>query len=108
MRHFNSANNVVQAHTLFLLGGEVFNEAESYNISVKSLRKNIQVSPCRKRPLRRSSAFDRFEVTAAGSVDYPRVRQTPRKSRLRVQSDKHNKCMIQSLLLKDKFHTKVA
>jgi hypothetical protein len=73
----------------------------SYNIPVKSPHKNIQVSPCRKRQLRRSSAFDRFEVTATGSVDYPRVRQTPRKSRLRVQPDKHNKCAIQSLLLKD-------
>jgi hypothetical protein len=68
---------------------------------VKSPHKNIQVSPCRKRSLRRSSAFDRFEVTATGSVDHPRVRQTPRKSRLRVQPDKHNKCMIRSLLLKD-------
>jgi hypothetical protein len=68
---------------------------------VKSPRKNIQVSPCRKRPLRRSSAFDRFEVTVTGSVHYPRVRQNPRKSRLRVQPNKHIKCTIRSLLLKD-------
>jgi hypothetical protein len=69
---------------------------------VKSPRKNIQVSPCRKRPLRWPSAFDLFEVTATGSVDYPRVQQNPCKSRLRVQPDKHNKCTIRSLLLKDK------
>jgi hypothetical protein len=100
MRLCNSTNNVVQAHTLFLPGGEVFNEAEPCNIPVKIPCKIFQVSPCRKRPLRRPSAFDRFEVTATGSVDYPRVRQNPRKCRLSVQSDKHNKCTIRSLYQK--------
>jgi hypothetical protein len=81
-------------------GGEVFNEAESCNIPVKSPRKKFQESPYRKRPLRWPSAFDRFKVTATGSVDYPHVRQNPRKSRLRVQPNKHNKCTIQSLYQK--------
>jgi hypothetical protein len=67
---------------------------------VQSPRKNIQVSTCRKRPLQRPSAFDRFEVTATGSVGYPHVRQNPRESRLRVQPDKHNKCTIRSLYQK--------
>jgi hypothetical protein len=39
MRPCNSVNNVVPARTLFLLGGEVFNEAEPCNISVKALAK---------------------------------------------------------------------
>jgi hypothetical protein len=102
LRNGPRAHFPFKARTLFLPGGEVFNEAESYNIPVKSPRNNIQLSPCRKRPLRRSSAFDRFEVTVTGSVDYPRMRQTPHKSRLSVQPDKHNKCTIRSLLLKDK------
>jgi hypothetical protein len=31
--------------------------------------------------------FDQLEVTATGSVDYPRVRHSPRKCRLRVQPE---------------------
>jgi hypothetical protein len=34
----------------------------------------------RKRPRRRSSAFDKHEVTARGSAGYPRVRQSAQKS----------------------------
>jgi hypothetical protein len=97
----NSTYNVVPTCTLFLPGGEVFNEAEPCNIPVKAPAKTkTQVQPCRKRPLRRYLAFNQFEVTAIGSVDYPRVRHTPRKSRPRVQPDKYNKCVIRSLLLK--------
>jgi hypothetical protein len=34
----------------------------------------------RKRPYRRSSSFDKHEVTARGSAGYPRVRHSTQKS----------------------------
>jgi hypothetical protein len=46
MRPCNPANNVIPARTLFLPGGEVFNEAEPCNIPTKApaktkLRRNV-------------------------------------------------------------------
>jgi hypothetical protein len=46
MRPCNPANNVILARTLFLLGSEVFNEAETCNIPAKApaktkLRRNV-------------------------------------------------------------------
>jgi hypothetical protein len=58
-------------------GGEVFNEAAPCNIQAKIPRKKL--SQCRKRPHRRSSAFDHTEVTARGSADYPHVRHSAQK-----------------------------
>jgi hypothetical protein len=43
----------------------------------KSPAKNYNVE---KRPHRRSSAFDKHEVTARGSAGYPRARQFAQKS----------------------------
>jgi hypothetical protein len=68
----------IPARTLFLPGGEVFNEAEPCNIHAKNPpQKNYNVE---KRPRRRSSAFDKHEVTARGNAGYPRVRQSAHKS----------------------------
>jgi hypothetical protein len=36
MRPCNSPNSIILAHTLFLRGGEVFNEAEPCNIPAKN------------------------------------------------------------------------
>jgi hypothetical protein len=43
----------------------------------KSPAKNYNV---KKRPHRRSSAFDKLKVTARGSTGYPRVRHSAQKS----------------------------
>jgi hypothetical protein len=59
-------------------GGEVFNEATPCNIQAKIPHKKL--SQCRKRPHRRSSAFDHTKVTARSSADYPRVRHSAQKS----------------------------
>jgi hypothetical protein len=57
-------NNVILARTLFLPGGEVFNEAESCNIQVKNP------------PQKHASNKDRDDkVTARISASHPRVRQ---------------------------------
>jgi hypothetical protein len=45
----NSPNSTIPAHTLFLPGGEVFNEAEPCNIPAKISRKNSDAA-CQKRP----------------------------------------------------------
>jgi hypothetical protein len=74
----NSQNSFISAHTLFLPGGEVFNEAEPCNIHAKILCKKLK--QCQKRPHRRSSAFDHIEVTARGSAGFPRVRHSAQKS----------------------------
>jgi hypothetical protein len=72
----NSPNSFILARTLFLPGGEVFNEAEPCNIHAKNPpQKKLR----QKRPHRRSSAFDHNEVTARGSAGYPRVRHSAQK-----------------------------
>jgi hypothetical protein len=38
-----------------------------------------KLSQCRKRPYRRSSAFDHTEVTVRGNADYPRMRHSAQK-----------------------------
>jgi hypothetical protein len=64
-------NNSILARTLFLPGGEVFNEAGPCNIQAKNpLQKHVE-----KRPRRRSSTFDQYKVTARLSAGHPRVRQ---------------------------------
>jgi hypothetical protein len=77
-RPCNSPNIIIPACTLFLPGGEVFNEAAPCNIQAKIPRKKL--SQCRKRPHRRSSAFDHTKVTASDNADYPRVRHSVQKS----------------------------
>jgi hypothetical protein len=88
-RPCNSPNSFIPARTLFLPGGEVFNEAEPCNIHVKIPRKKLK--QCQKRPHRRSPAFDHIEVTARGSKASLAC-DNLRKSRPRVQPDQHNKC----------------
>jgi hypothetical protein len=73
----NSPNSFIPARTLFLPGGEVFNEEEPCNIHAKNPPQKLQR---RKRPHRRSSAFDHNEVTVRGSAGYPRVRHSTQKS----------------------------
>jgi hypothetical protein len=58
-------------------GGEVFNEAEPCNIHAKIPRKKLKQR--RKRPHRRSSAFDHNKVTSRGSAGYPRMRHSAQK-----------------------------
>ena len=77
-RPCNSPNSIIPTRSLFLPGGEVFNEAEPCNIHAKIPRKKLKQR--RKRPHRRSSAFDHNEVTARGSAGYPRVRHSAQKS----------------------------
>jgi hypothetical protein len=76
-RPCNSQNSFIPARTLFLLGGEVLNEAEPCNIHAKNPPQKLQR---RKRPHRRSLALDHNEVTARGSAGYPRVRHFAQKS----------------------------
>jgi hypothetical protein len=88
-RPCNSPNSLIPARTLFLPGGEVFNEAEPCNIHAKIPRKKLK--QCRKRPHRWSSVFDHIEVTARGSAGPPRVRHSVQKSH-KGGPDSHNKC----------------
>jgi hypothetical protein len=74
-RPCNSQNSFILARTLFLSGGEVFNEAEPCNIHAKTPAK-IYIE---KRPHRRSSTFDQYKVTARGSAGYPHVRHSVQK-----------------------------
>jgi hypothetical protein len=76
-RPCNSQNSFIPVRTLFLPGGEVFNEAEPCNIHARNPPQKLQR---RKRLHRRSSTFDHNEVTARGSAGYPRVRHTSQKS----------------------------
>jgi hypothetical protein len=46
MHHCNPANNVILARTLFLPGGEVFNEAEPCNIPAKAPAKTKARTQC--------------------------------------------------------------
>ena len=81
-------NNFILACTLFLPGGEVFNEAESRNIQ----EKNPPQNPRRKKTA--STVFDiRLMQSHREAPQQPPSRATnPRRSRLRVQPDQHNKC----------------
>jgi hypothetical protein len=64
---------------LFSSGGVRFLMRRSHVIYTQKIpRKKIKQR--RKRPHRRSSAFDHNEVTARGSASYPRVRQSVQKS----------------------------
>jgi hypothetical protein len=76
-RPCNSQNNFILACTLFLPGGEVFNEAEPCNIQAKKSPAKIYVET---RPRRRSSTFDQYKVTASCSASYPHARHSAQKS----------------------------
>jgi hypothetical protein len=78
-RHYFS-----QARTLFLAGGEVFNEAEPCNISPQkspTQKGDTMTAGCRKRPRSRSSAFDTKTVTATTSLNSHCVRQALSKQK---------------------------
>jgi hypothetical protein len=75
-RPSNSQNKFILACTLFLPGGEVLTRRSHVIYTRKIPRKN----PRRKRPHRRSSAFDQYKVTARGSAGYPHVRHSAQKS----------------------------
>jgi hypothetical protein len=83
-RPCNSQNSFIPARTLFLPGGEVFNEAEPCNIHAKNPLQKITTSKKdRIDGLRHStnSKSPRGAALATLACD------TPRKSRLRVQPD---------------------
>jgi hypothetical protein len=67
------------ARTLFLPGVRFLTRRSHVIYLQKTPQKNSDIA-CRKRPHRWSSAFDHSEVTARGSSDYPRVRQSAQKS----------------------------
>jgi hypothetical protein len=76
-------NNFILARTLFLSGGEVFNEAESCNIQVKNPPQKSTSKKDRVDGLRHSTNTKSSRGPALATL----ACDTPRKSRLRVQSD---------------------
>jgi hypothetical protein len=85
-------NNFILARTLFLLRGEVFNEAESCNIQVKNPPQKSTSKKDRADGLRHSTNT-KSPKGAAGLAQQVRKievflkKDYPRKSRLRVQPD---------------------
>jgi hypothetical protein len=76
-------NNFILARTLFLLGGEVFNEAKSYNIQVKNLPQKSTSKKDRADGLRHSTNTKSLRGPTLATL----ACDTPRKSRLGVQPD---------------------
>jgi hypothetical protein len=76
-RPCNSQNSFIPARTLFLPGMRFLMRRSHVIYTQKISREKLQR---RKRPHRRSSAFDHNEVTARGSTGYPRVRHSAQKS----------------------------
>ena len=107
-------NNFILARTLFLPGGEVFNEAEPCNIQVKNPPQKHASKKDRDDGLRHSTitksprgsalatlacdnSVQKSPKGAAGSAQQVRKikvyrEDLPCRSRLRVQPDQHNKC----------------
>jgi hypothetical protein len=76
-------NNFILARTLFLPGGEVFNEAESCNIQMKNPPQKSTSKKDRADGLRHSTNTKSLRGPALATL----ACDTPRKSRLRVQPD---------------------
>jgi hypothetical protein len=82
-RPCNSHNNFILARTLFLPGGEVFNEAEPCNIQAKNPLQKSTSKKDRVDGLRHSTNIKSPRGAALATL----ACDTPRKSRLRVQPD---------------------
>jgi hypothetical protein len=79
----NLQNNFILARTLFLPGGEVFNEAEPCNIQAKNSPQKSTSKKDRIDGLRHSTNTKSPRGAALATL----ACDTPRKSRLRVQPD---------------------
>jgi hypothetical protein len=88
-RPCNSLNSFIPARTLFLPGGEVFNEAEPCNIHAKNPPQKITTS---KKDCIDGLRHSTTTKSPRGAALATLACDTPCKSRLRVQPDKHNKC----------------
>jgi hypothetical protein len=87
-RPCNSQKQFYSGPHSFPPGGEVFNEAELCNIQVKNPPQKSTSKKDRADGLRHSTNTKSLRGRALATL----ACDTPRKSRLRVQPDKHNKC----------------